>query len=59
MGAGRIVNPNPVGAVVGQPVLASVLVVTSGTTHVDGLLPAGSKAFFFFTGSWPGTLVRC
>jgi hypothetical protein len=43
---GRIVNPNPVWAVVSQPVLASVLVITTGATHVDGLLPAGSKAFF-------------
>jgi hypothetical protein len=45
VGTGRIVDPNPVGAIVSQPVLASVLIITSGTTHFDGLLPAGSKAF--------------
>jgi hypothetical protein len=47
VGTRRIINPNPVGAIVSQPVLASVLVITSRTTHLDGLLPAGSKAFFF------------
>lgn len=45
VGTRRIVNPNPVGAIVSQPVLASVLIITPGTTHFDGLLPAGSKAF--------------
>jgi hypothetical protein len=45
VGTRRIVDPNPVGAIVSQPVLASVLIVTSGATHFDGLLPAGSKAF--------------
>jgi hypothetical protein len=46
VGTGRIVDPNPVRAIVSQPVLASVLIITSGATHFDGLLPAGSKAFF-------------
>jgi hypothetical protein len=45
VGTRRIINPNPVGAIVSKPVLASVLVITSGATHFDGLLPAGSKAF--------------
>ncbi len=45
MGTRRIVDPNPVGAIVSQPILASVLIVTSGATHFDRLLPAGSKAF--------------
>jgi len=41
----RVVDPNPIRAIVSQPVLASVLIITSGTTHFEGLLPAGSKAF--------------
>lgn len=45
VGTRRIVDPNPVGTIVSQPVLASVLIIASGTTHFDGLLPAGSKAF--------------
>jgi hypothetical protein len=44
MGTWGIIDPNPVGAVISKPVLATVLVVTSGATHIDGLLPAGSKA---------------
>jgi len=50
VGTRRIINPNPVGTIVSQPILASVLVIASGTTHLDGLLPAGSKAFFFSRG---------
>lgn len=45
MCTGRIVHPYPIWAVVGQPVLAPVLVITTGAGHVEGLLPAGSKAF--------------
>ena len=45
VGTWRIVDPNPIWAVVSQPVLAPVLVITTGATHLDGLLPAGSKAF--------------
>ena len=41
----RIVDPNPIRAIVGQPVLAPVLVITTGARHSGGLLPAGSKAF--------------
>ena len=40
-----VVDPNPIWAIVSQPVLATVLVIPSGATHFDGLLPAGSKAF--------------
>lgn len=39
-----IVYPDPMWAIIGQPVLAPVLVVSSGATHFDGPLPAGSEA---------------
>lgn len=45
MCTGCIVDPYPVRAVVCQPVLAPVLVIATGAGHVEGLLPAGSKAF--------------
>jgi len=47
MSTWSIVDPDPMWAVVSQPVLAPVLVITSRATHVDGLLPAGSKAFLY------------
>jgi hypothetical protein len=44
MCAWRVMYPHPMWAVMCEEVLATVLVITSGTTHF-GLLPAGSKAF--------------
>jgi hypothetical protein len=40
-----IVYPDPMWAIIGQPVLAPVLIVSSGAAHFDRPLPAGSEAF--------------
>jgi len=40
-----IVHPNPMWAIVSQPVLAAIFIITPRATHLDELLPAGSKAF--------------
>jgi len=49
MSAGCIVDPYPIWAVVSQPVLATVLVIASRSTHLEGPLPAGREAFW---GAW-------
>ena len=35
MCAGGVINPYPIWAIVGQPVLASILIIAPGATHFE------------------------
>ena len=45
MGASRIIYPHPIWAIISQPVLATVLVIASGSAHLEGLYPLAEKRF--------------
>ena len=46
MGTWGVVDPYPIRTIISQPVLASVLVVTTGSTHFDeGYYPLAVKRF--------------